>query len=125
MAVNKRVFKYVKIANKVSGLRLSPDDAYLIMRGLRTLDIRLEKHQENAKKILNFLSKNKKIVEVLYPFKKNTKRYKMWKKYYSGASGLLGLKIKSKNKKSVIKFLNSLKFFMCINLIVCIEDNSI
>tara|TARA_Y100000590_G_scaffold236073_1_gene265789 strand:- start:179 stop:1357 length:1179 start_codon:yes stop_codon:yes gene_type:complete len=111
LAVNKRVFKYVKIANKVSGLRLSPDDAYLIMRGLRTLDIRLEKHQENAKKILNFLSKNKKIVEILYPFKKNTKRYKMWKKYYSGASGLLGLKIKSKNKKSVIKFLNSLKFF--------------
>ena len=111
LAVNKRVFKYVKIANKVSGLRLSPDDAYLIMRGLRTLDIRLEKHQENAKKILNFLSKNKKIVEILYPFKKNTKRYKMWKKYYSGASGLLGLKIKSKNKKSVIKFINSLKFF--------------
>ena len=111
LAVNKRVFKYVKIANKVSGLRLSADDAYLIMRGLRTLDIRLEKHQENAKKILNFLSKNKKIVEVLYPFKKNTKRYKMWKKYYSGASGLLGLKIKSKNKKSVIKFINSLKFF--------------
>ena len=43
--------------------------------------------------------------------KKNTKRYKMWKKYYSGSSGLLGLKIKSKNKKSVIKFVNSLKLF--------------
>ena len=34
----------------------------------------------------------------------------MWKKYYSGASGLLGLKIKSKNKKSVIKFVNSLNY---------------
>mgnify|MGYP002036372719 CR=1 FL=1 len=111
LAVNKRVFNYVKKGNKVSGFRLSPDDAYLIMRGLRTLDIRLDRHQENAKKVANFLLKNKKILEVLYPLKKNTQRYKMWKKYYSGASGLMGLKIKSKNKKSVIKFIDSLKLF--------------
>ena len=111
LAVNKRVFKYVEKANKVTGLRLSPDDAYLITRGLRTLDIRLDKHQESARKIASFLIKNKKILEVLYPVKKNTQRYKMWKKYYSGSSGLLGLKIKSKNKRSVIKFVNSLKLF--------------
>ena len=111
LAVNKRVFKYVEKANKVTGLRLSPDDAYLITRGLRTLDVRLDKHQESAIKIANFLLKSKKIIEVLYPIKKNTQRYKMWKKYYSGSSGLLGLKIKSKNKKSVVKFVNSLKLF--------------
>ena len=111
LAVNKRVFKYVEKANRITGLRLSPDDAYLIMRGLRTLDVRLDKHQESTKKIAAFLSKNKKILEVLYQIKKNTQRYKMWKKYYSGASGLLGLKIKSQNKRSVIKFVNSLKLF--------------
>ena len=111
LAVNKRVFKYVEKANRVTGLRLSPDDAYLITRGLRSLDVRLDRHQENAKKVANFLTRNKKISEVLYPIKKNTQRYKMWKKYYSGASGLLGLKIKSKNKRSVIKFVNSLKLF--------------
>ena len=111
LAVNKRVFKYVEKANKVTGSRLSPDDAYLITRGLRSLDVRLDRHQENAKKLANFLTRNKKILEVLYPIKKNTQRYKMWKKYYSGASGLFGLKIKSKNKRSVIKFVNSLKFF--------------
>ncbi len=111
LAVNKRVFKYVEKANKVTGLRLSPDDAYLITRGIRSLDVRLDKHQENAKKVANFLIRNTKILEVLYPIKKNTQRYKMWKKYYSGASGLLGLKIKSKKKRSVIKFVNSLKLF--------------
>jgi len=111
LAVNKRVFKYVEKYNKVSGHRLSPDDAYLIIRGLRTLDVRLERHQENTKKVVSFLSKQKKIKEVLYPYKKSSKRYKMWKKYYSGASGLLGLLIKSKNKKNVIKFVNSLKLF--------------
>ena len=111
LAVNKRVFKYIEKYNKISGHRLSPDDAYLIIRGLRTLDVRLEKHQENTKKVVGFLSKQKKIKEVLYPYKKSSKRYKMWKKYYSGASGLLGLLIKSKNKNNVIKFVNSLKLF--------------
>jgi len=110
LAVNKKVFKYVEQANKITGLRLGPDDAYLIIRGLRTLDIRLDKHQENAKKVAIFLSKNKKI-KLLYPHKKGSLNYKMWKKYYSGASGLMGLKIKSKSKKSVIKFVNSLKLF--------------
>ena len=110
LAVNKKVFKYVEKANKIAGLRLGPDDAYLIIRGLRTLDVRLDRHQENAKKIANFLSKNKKI-KLLYPYKKGSFNFKMWNKYYSGASGLMGLKIKSKNKKSILKFVNSLKLF--------------
>ncbi len=110
LAVSKRVFKRVIRAQSMTGLRLSPDDAYFIMRGIRTLDVRLEKHQDNAIKIAKFLSK-KKNIEVLYPFKKNKKNYKFWKKYYSGSSGLMGLKIKVKNKKSVDRFVNSLKLF--------------
>ena len=110
LAVNKKIFKQVERAQKYTGLRLGPDDAYLIIRGLRTLDVRLDKHQENAKKVAAFLSKNKK-VKLLYPYKKGSLNYKLWKKYYSGASGLMGIKIKSKNKKSVIKFVNSLKLF--------------
>ena len=110
LAVNKKVFSRVKAAEKITGLRLGPDDAYLITRGLRTLDVRLDRHRENAKKVASFLSKNKKI-KLLYPFKKNSLNYRMWKKYYSGASGLMGLKIKSKKINSVKKFVNSLKLF--------------
>ena len=110
LAVNKKVFKHVEIAQKIIGLRLGPDDAYLITRGLRTVDVRLDKHQENARQVAAFLSKNKK-VKLLYPYKKESLNYKLWKKYYSGASGLMGLKIKTKDKKSVIKFVNSLKLF--------------
>ena len=110
LAVNKKVFKHIEKTQKITGLRLGPDDAYLITRGLRTLDVRLDKHQDNAKKVASFLSKNKK-VKLLYPYKKGSFNYKMWKKYYSGASGLMGIKIKAKNKKSVIKFVNSLKLF--------------
>ena len=110
LAVNKKVFSKVKVAEKMTGLRLGPDDAYLITRGLRTLDVRLDRHSENTKKIADFLSKFKKI-KLLYPHKKDSLNFRMWKKYYSGASGLMGLKIKSKNKNSVRKFVNSLKLF--------------
>ena len=110
LAVNKKVFKQVEKANRVTGLRLGPDDAYLITRGLRTLDIRLDKHEKSAKQVAEFLS-NYKNIKLLYPHKKDSFNFRMWKKYYSGASGLMGLKIKSKNKNSVIKFVNSLKLF--------------
>ena len=111
LAINKKVFKLVESTNRVTGLRLSPDDAYLILRGIRTLDVRMDKHQINALKIAKFLSKQKKVINVFYPYKKGSKNYQMWKKYYSGASGLMGLKIKSKNKNSVKSFVNSLKLF--------------
>ena len=110
LAVNKKVFSKVKTAERITGLRLGPDDAYLITRGLRTLDVRLDRHQENAKKVAEFLSKFKNI-KLLYPYKKDSYNFRMWKKYYSGASGLMGLKIKSKNINSVRKFVNSLKLF--------------
>ena len=110
LAVNKKVFPKVKAAERITGLRLGPDDAYLITRGLRTLDVRLDRHRENAKKVAEFLSKFKNI-KLLYPYKKDSYNFRMWKKYYSGASGLMGLKIKAKNINSVRKFVNSLKLF--------------
>ena len=110
LAVNKKVFQKVYNAERITGLRLGPDDAYLITRGLRTLDVRLDRHRENAKKVAAFLSKNKKF-KLLYPYKKDSYNFRMWKKYYSGASGLMGLKIKSKNINSIRKFVNSLKLF--------------
>ena len=110
LAVNKKVFNKVRVTEKITGLRLGPDDAYLITRGLRTLDVRLDRHRENAKKVAEFLSKNKKF-KLLYPYKKDSPNFRMWKKFYSGASGLMGLKIKSNNVNSVRKFVNSLKLF--------------
>jgi len=110
LAVNKKVFAKVKAAERITGLRLGPDDAYLITRGLRTLDVRLDRHRENAKKVAKFLSKFNNI-KLLYPYKKDSYNFRMWKKYYSGASGLMGLRIKTKSEKSVVKFVNNLKLF--------------
>ena len=111
LAVNKKVYERVRFCNKLLGYRASPDDSYLVLRGLRTLDIRLKKHEENTKKIVNFLKKEKKIKEILYPHKKGSENYENWKKYYSGSTGLFSVVINSKNRNSIYKFVNSLKLF--------------
>ena len=111
LAVNKKVFKQIMFFYKLSGYRMSADEAYLIIIGLRTLDTRLNQHYENTKQIINFLKKQKKVKEILYPYKPSSKNYKLWKKYYSGATGLLSIVIQSKRKSSVIKFVNSLELF--------------
>jgi len=111
LAVNKKTYNRVKLCDKLLGSRLSADEAYLIIRGARTLDVRLKAHSENTKKIVNFLKKQKKIKEVLYPHKLGSKNFKMWKKYYSGATGLLSIVIKTKSKASVLKFVNKLELF--------------
>ena len=109
LAVSKKVYKKVWWYNHVSGYRLSSDDAYLVIRGLRTLDIRLEKHQENTMKVIKWMAQQKKIAKILYPYKPSSASYKLWKKYYSGASGLLSIIINSKSQASVYKFVNSLE----------------
>ena len=108
LAVSKKAYKKVWWYNHLSGYRLSADDAYLVIRGIRTLDLRMDKHHQNTLKVIKFLSKQKKITEILYPYKPSSKNYKLWKKYYSGASGLLGIVIKSKSKSSVYSFVINL-----------------
>jgi len=111
LAVNKKTYNKIKFCDKLLGSRLSADEAYLIIRGIRTLDVRLKVHSENTIKVINFLKKQKKIKEVLYPHKPGSKNYKMWKKYYSGATGLFSIVIIAKNKMSVLKFVNKLELF--------------
>ena len=59
LAVNKKVFNQIMFFYKLSGYRMSADEAYLIIRGLRTLDTRLKQHFENTKNN-KFFEKTKK-----------------------------------------------------------------
>ena len=111
LAVNKKVFKKVMFFYKLSGYRMSADEAYLIIRGLSTLDTRLKQHYENTKIVINFLKKQKKLKKFYTHINHQVRIIKLWKKYYSGATGLFSIVIKSKKKSSVIKFVNSLELF--------------
>ncbi len=60
LAVSKKAYKKVKWFNHISGYRLSADDAYMVIRGLRTLDLRLNKHQQSANTVGRWLIRQKK-----------------------------------------------------------------
>jgi cystathionine beta-lyase len=88
-----------------------PFMAWLIMRGIRTLHIRLEKHYENALKIMNFLKQHPKIENVLYPFDPDFPQYELAKKQMKGGSGLMSFKLKTNKIEKVIEFTNRINYF--------------
>ncbi len=77
-----------------SGQCVGPDDIFLALRGLRTLPLRLEQSQKNSIKLANFLSKQKEIKKVYHPALKEHPDHKIWKRYFSGASGIFGIEFK-------------------------------
>lgn len=93
------------------GAKLSPFEAWLILRSLRTLKIRMLQHQENAIAVANFLDKHPKIKKVLYPGIDSFDQYQLAKEQMSGFSGLMGFIIDSNDIDEIKNFFNSLKYF--------------
>lgn len=93
------------------GAKLSPFEAWLILRSLRTLKIRMLQHQENAIAVANFLDKHPKIKKVLYPGIGSFDQYQLAKEQMSGFSGLMGFIIDSNDIDEIKNFFNSLKYF--------------
>ena len=93
------------------GSRISAFESWLIMRSLRTLPIRMMKHQENAMKVAEFLEGHPRIKVVNYPGLKSYPQYDLAKEQMSGYSGLLSFIIDINNIALVKKFVNSLKLF--------------
>lgn len=93
------------------GAKLSPFEAWLILRSLRTLKIRMLQHRENAIAVANFLDKHPKIKKVLYPGIESFEQYQLAKEQMSGFSGLMGFIIDSNNIDEIKNFFNSLKYF--------------
>jgi cystathionine beta-lyase len=73
------------------GAMLSPHDAALVIRGLRTLPLRLQRSHESAMQIVSYLAKHPKVTEVLYPFHPSFPQYELAKRQMSGAGGLFSV----------------------------------
>jgi len=109
ITTNRKYSKCVRESVHNLGSCPGPDDIYLGLRGIKSLSIRLLKHQENAFKIIEWLLKQKEVYKILYPALKNDPGYDLWKKDFKGASGLFGVILKNTNKKLIYKMLNNLK----------------
>lgn len=78
-----------------SGQILSPDEAYNCLRGMRTLNLRLERHELNGLALANWLSEREEVAEVLHPGLKTHPGYELWKRDASGCNGMFSVKFKS------------------------------
>lgn len=90
---------------------VSPNDAWLIIRGLRTLEIRLERISNSAKQVIGFLENHPKVSCVHYPFSTQSPQLDLAKKQMKGMGGLFSFELKTKDVSQIELFCNSLKFF--------------
>ncbi|MEA5084402.1 MAG: methionine gamma-lyase [Lachnospiraceae bacterium] len=92
----------------MTGAVLGPQEAFLIMRGLKTFEIRMQRHCESARKVADFLDNCDKIQKVYYPGLENHKNHEVAKKQMKDFGGMIAFEVKG-GKEAGIKFVNSLK----------------
>lgn len=108
MTNNQELFYLIKRYRNMLGGALSPFDSYLIIRGLKTLALRMEKHQQNAMILADYLKKHPKVKKVLYPGLKEHKNHEIIKNYAKGFGGVISFELDLDNFK-IKKFLSNLK----------------
>lgn len=90
---------------------LGPQDSYLILRGIKTLHVRMQRHCENGMKIAEFLNTHPKIGQVFYPGLENHPNYGIAKKQMRGFGGMVSFNFKSGKKEDAFEFFKKLKIF--------------
>jgi cystathionine beta-lyase len=93
------------------GANVSADDAYLTLRGIRTLTTRLARHQETGLALARWIAKRPEVDRVLHPALKAAAGHSLWKRDFTGASGLFGVVLKPVEAGPLKAFFNALKLF--------------
>jgi cystathionine beta-lyase len=93
------------------GSNVSADDAYLTLRGIRTLASRMKQHEESGLKIAKWLAKRPEVSSVLHPAIKSCPGHPVWKRDFCGASGLFGVVLEPVALPALKSFFNALRYF--------------
>lgn len=91
---------------------VSPNDAWLMIRSMRTLELRVQKSNESAVKVANYLSTHTKVEKLIFPFHPSFSQYNLAKKQMRGTGGILSFLLKAENVAQIEKFADSLKHFL-------------
>ena len=94
-----------------SGGILGPHDSYLVLRGIKTLALRVQRHSENGQKIAEYLQNHPKVDQVFYPNLESNPQLELAKKQMKTFGGMISFTFKSGKKEDSIKFLEKLKVF--------------
>lgn len=110
-AGTEAIFKKLKDSAARWGNVASADDCYLVQRGLRTLDVRLERHQRTALALIDWLGGQPEVRRILYPALPSDPGHDIWKRDFSGASGLFGVVLDPMAPEQSSAFFNQLRLF--------------
>lgn len=118
---NEELALKIKFLQNAAGAILSPFDSFQILKGIKTLSLRMKKHEENAKQVIDYLSKNKKIKKIYYPGLPSHPNHDIAKKQMSGFGGMLSFELDLPLEESV-KFLESLKLIAIAESLGVVES---
>ncbi len=109
---NKKYARKIRTAAKTLGICPGSDEVYLAIRGIPTLKIRMKEIESNALLMAKFLLDHDLVTDVFHPALPHTKNHKIWKRDFSGSTGLFSFMLKKKFSNTQIeKFFNKLKIF--------------
>lgn len=112
ITTNKETWLAIRRFIYLFGLHAAPDDVYLAQRGLRTMSLRLGRHQDSALKIAKWFEEREEVEQVLHPALPSCPGHEIWKRDFTGSSGLFSVVLKPHySKESVEKFIDSLQYF--------------
>jgi len=92
------------------GAVLGPMDSFLVLRGIKTLPLRMDRHFENATAIATFLSNHPKVERLIYPFHESHPQYKVAKQQMKNGGGMISFIIKG-GKEAAVKMVEATKIF--------------
>jgi cystathionine gamma-lyase len=111
----------IKFLQNAVGAILSPFDCYQVLKGIKTLAVRMERHNQNAQKVVAFLSTHKKVKKVYYPGLESHKGHSIAKKQMTGFGGMVSFELVGDCQKT-IRFLQSLKIISIAESLGVVES---
>jgi len=111
VSANERCWKDLRATFDVMAPCAGPEDVFLALRGLRSMRVRLLQHQQSALAVAKWLATRPEVARVLHPGLESDPGHAIWKRDFSGASGLFSIILKPMPQAASNAFINALKLF--------------
>lgn len=108
---NEKCWDQLREQSYLMGQCISPDDAYLALRGIRTLDVRLRQHAESSLKVANWLQSRPEVDHVRHPALKTCPGHEFFQRDFTGSNGLFSFVLKTSDTKATTALLDGMKHF--------------
>lgn len=111
VSANKKFWPAIEETYGLLGICAGPEDMFLSLRGLRTLGVRLKHQEKSALNIARWLAKRKEVARVLHPALSSCPGHEIWKRDFSGSSGVFSIELKTTSKKAIAAMIDGLELF--------------